>query len=87
MGNPATVTSGRLVGRLAERRRLADVLSASAQGLPAAVLVHGEAGVGKTQLVRELTEHYAALGHQVFVGHLRPFRRGLGALRAGDSGA
>jgi len=68
MGNAATAASGLLAGRVAEQRRLAEVLSASAGGLPAAVLVHGEAGVGKTRLVREVTGQYRASGHEVLWG-------------------
>jgi len=51
-----------------ERRRLADGLSGSAQGRPLAVLVHGEAGVGKTRLVREVTEEFRAGGDVVLWG-------------------
>jgi predicted ATPase len=38
------------------------------QGQPAAVPVHGEAGVGKTRLVRQVTEHFRTLGHEVLWG-------------------
>jgi DNA-binding CsgD family transcriptional regulator/tetratricopeptide (TPR) repeat protein len=60
--------NGRLAGRVPERGRLAEVLSGSAEGLPAAVLVQGEAGVGKTRLVREVTEQYRTSGHEVLWG-------------------
>lgn len=65
MGNADAAASGLFAGRVAEQRRLADVLSASSEGLPAAVLVHGEAGVGKTRLVREVTGQYRAGGREV----------------------
>jgi AAA ATPase domain len=68
MGNAVTAASGLLAGRVAEQWRLAEVLSASAGGLPAAVLVHGEAGVGKTRLVREVTGQYRDSGHEVLWG-------------------
>jgi predicted ATPase len=68
MGNAATAASGLLAGRVAEQRRLAELLSASAGGLPAAVLVHGEAGVGKTRLVREVTGQYRDSDHEVLWG-------------------
>jgi len=71
MGNAsssATVANGRLAGRVAEQRLLDGTLSASAEGIPAAVMVHGEAGVGKTRLVRQVTEHFRTLGHEVLWG-------------------
>ncbi|MGW6281244.1 helix-turn-helix transcriptional regulator [Kribbella sp. NPDC055071] len=42
-----------LVGRTSEQRYLAEVLKSTASGQPCAVVVHGEAGAGKTRLVRE----------------------------------
>jgi AAA ATPase domain len=60
MGNDGNGTSRLFAGRVLERRRLANGLSGSAQGQPLAVLVHGEAGVGKMRLVREVTEQYRA---------------------------
>jgi predicted ATPase len=68
MGKAANAAGGLFAGRVAEQRRLAEVLSASAAGQPAAVLVHGEAGVGKTRLVREATEQYRAGGREVLWG-------------------
>jgi predicted ATPase len=68
MGNAGNGTSRGFAGRVLERRRLADGLSGSAQGQPLAVLVHGEAGVGKTRLVREVTEAYRAGGGEVLWG-------------------
>jgi DNA-binding CsgD family transcriptional regulator/tetratricopeptide (TPR) repeat protein len=45
---------GQLVGRGAEVSRLRRLLSEAAAGESRAVVVHGEAGVGKTRLVREV---------------------------------
>ncbi|KQU68966.1 hypothetical protein ASC58_09975 [Phycicoccus sp. Root101] len=47
-----------VVGRSVEGQRLARVLRAAAQGDPGVVFIHGEAGVGKTALVREVCEHF-----------------------------
>jgi DNA-binding CsgD family transcriptional regulator/tetratricopeptide (TPR) repeat protein len=44
----------RLAGRDAESELLAEVVRAGAEGQPRAVVVRGEAGVGKTRLVREV---------------------------------
>ncbi|NMM24739.1 MAG: AAA family ATPase, partial [Phycicoccus sp.] len=71
MGNASSSApgaNGRLAGRVAEQRLLSGTLSASAEGIPAAVMVHGEAGVGKTRLVRQVTEHFRTLGHEVLWG-------------------
>ena len=43
-----------LSGRAEERARLLDVVRAGLEGSPRAVLVHGEAGIGKTTLVRSV---------------------------------
>ncbi|MEO8555827.1 MAG: ATP-binding protein [Actinomycetota bacterium] len=56
MGNGAGAPGDLFAGRVDEQARLGKVLSASAKGVPAPVLVQGEAGVGKTRLVREVTE-------------------------------
>ena len=68
LGNAPYVATSPLAGRVAEQRLLGELLSASAAGQPAAVLVHGEAGVGKTRLVRQVTEHFHTLGHEVLWG-------------------
>lgn len=44
-----------LVGRDAEQRVLAAVVESAQRGMPAAVVIGGEAGVGKTRLVTEAT--------------------------------
>lgn len=68
MGNRARAAGDLFAGRVDEQARLGEVLSASAKGLPALVLVQGEAGVGKTRLVREVTEQYRIAGRQVLSG-------------------
>ncbi len=68
MGNARHVAVVPFAGRVIERRLLEEALSASGEGLPSAVLVHGEAGVGKTRLVREVTEQYRTGGHAVLWG-------------------
>ena len=45
-----------LVGRTDEQRLLGHALQSAAAGSPSAVVVHGEAGVGKTRLVREAVD-------------------------------
>ena len=44
-------------GREVEQQLVADALAGAAGNLPCAVVVRGEAGVGKTRLVREACEH------------------------------
>ena len=53
MGAAQVRPNPRLVGRGDEQRLLADALKAAAGGHPCAVVVHGEAGAGKTRLVRD----------------------------------
>lgn len=62
-----------LVGRAAERQWLRSALEASAGGSPSAVLVAGEAGAGKTRLVRETAEAAAEAGHTVLWGNCLRF--------------
>jgi hypothetical protein len=58
-------TTTTVVGRQAERRLLDEAVRSAAAGDPCAVLVLGEAGVGKTTLVRSLAERAAAGGATV----------------------
>ena len=62
------VTQGRLVGRAAELGRLQSLLTAAAAGQPVVALVGGDAGVGKTRLVTELTAGARDRGFTVLVG-------------------
>lgn len=48
------MTDGIVVGRGAERERLADALAAAASGHGTLILLSGEAGVGKTRLVEDV---------------------------------
>ncbi|HKT00542.1 MAG TPA: AAA family ATPase, partial [Rugosimonospora sp.] len=61
-------TSTRLVGREAEFATLCDALKRARAGEPAAVLVGGEAGVGKTRLVEEFLGHAEAGETRVLTG-------------------
>ena len=58
----------RFVGRAAELAALEAALTAAGEGRPEVVLVGGEAGVGKTRLVGELSERAAASGTLVATG-------------------
>ncbi|MFB9246833.1 AAA family ATPase [Sphaerisporangium melleum] len=57
-----------LVGRRAELDRLIAVLDAAAGGRPGVAVVGGDAGIGKTRLVRELAEQARARGFAVLTG-------------------
>ncbi|WP_433253016.1 helix-turn-helix transcriptional regulator [Streptosporangium sp. CA-135522] len=57
-----------LIGRSAELGRLAAVLDSAAGGLAGVALVGGDAGIGKTRLVTELSERARADGFAVLVG-------------------
>jgi predicted ATPase len=72
------VASLTFVGRLEELELLEAARKQAADGAPAVVLVGGEAGVGKTRLVAELTDRSAADGMRVLVGGCVPV--GDGAL-------
>jgi DNA-binding CsgD family transcriptional regulator/tetratricopeptide (TPR) repeat protein len=58
----------RFVGRAAELAALEAALAGAGEGRPEVVLVGGEAGVGKTRLVRELADRAAARGTLVATG-------------------
>jgi DNA-binding CsgD family transcriptional regulator/tetratricopeptide (TPR) repeat protein len=64
----ARIVSPRLVGREAEQRRLADLLVAARSGAPAVAVVTGEAGIGKTRLVREFSARARENGALVLSG-------------------
>ncbi|MEW2069356.1 AAA family ATPase [Streptomyces sp. NPDC007346] len=59
-----------LVGRTGELHAL---LHALAQP-PAVVLIEGEAGIGKTRLIREALEHPSVRGHRILLGACHPLR-------------
>ena len=50
-----------------------EVVRAARQGSPQAVLIHGEAGVGKTALVRSVVEEHRTEGAQVLWGQALRF--------------
>jgi predicted ATPase len=70
------VASPTLVGRLEELQALEAARGRAANGEPAVVLVGGEAGVGKTRLVVELTARCAAEGTRVLAGGCVPVGEG-----------
>ena len=57
-----------LIGRDAELAALEQVVADAARGLPAAVIVSGDAGVGKTRLLAELRRNAETRGTQVLIG-------------------
>ncbi len=57
------------VGRVAERARLRRMLERTKTGTGAFVLIGGEAGMGKTRLVREAAEEASQLGMLALTGH------------------
>ena len=71
----AAVSAPRFVGRDAELRRLADALARE----PALVLIEGEAGIGKSRLIREVFAAAATRGRRPLVAGCPPFREALDA--------
>lgn len=68
--SPGTMgPSAPMVGRAAERVLLNEQLSATLAGHGNVVIVGGEAGIGKTTLVRELDAHARASGCLALSGH------------------
>ncbi|NUO44276.1 MAG: ATP-binding protein, partial [Streptomyces sp.] len=66
---PLTSFSSPLVGRDDELARLATVLEGARGGAARAVLIGGDAGVGKTRLLDEVTQGAARDGMTVLTGH------------------
>jgi DNA-binding NarL/FixJ family response regulator len=62
-----------IVGRGAELDRLGNLLGLGGAPRPAAVVVGGDAGVGKTRLLAELHRRAEESGWRVFVGHCLDF--------------
>jgi len=77
-----------LPGRGVEQRLLAEALEDAAGGQPCALVVHGEAGVGKTRLVRDACDGltpqpWVLWGTCVHFGEASvPFAPVIGALQA-----
>jgi DNA-binding CsgD family transcriptional regulator/tetratricopeptide (TPR) repeat protein len=70
------VSSPTFVGRVEELQALEAARVRAADAEPAVVLVGGEAGVGKTRLVAELTGRSAAAGTRVLAGGCVPVAEG-----------
>src|SRR6476619_6757548 len=64
-----TRQSSSLGGRAVELEELLEVLNRASDGEPGAVVLGGDAGVGKTRLVNELAARAADAGMTVLVGH------------------
>ena len=62
-----------LFGREDDRKRLLDRVTASLDGHPWAVLIHGEAGIGKTALARSACQEVLIEGVQVLWGQCLRF--------------
>ncbi|WP_225825474.1 helix-turn-helix transcriptional regulator [Streptomyces naphthomycinicus] len=83
-----------LIGRDEELARLTGVLERAREGVPGAVLLAGDAGVGKTRLLDEVAGRAARAGTTVVTGHCvdlgdvglpyLPFTEILGALAADE---
>jgi DNA-binding SARP family transcriptional activator len=86
-GSPLPAADTPLVGRDAEVERLRQRLSAAVRGQGGVLLVTGEAGIGKSRLLHELTAAALARGARVLVGRafeseqILPFRPWVEALR------
>ena len=65
---PARISSRRLVERRAELEALERALERAGEGDPTVTLVIGEAGIGKSRLLREAELHARAQGMAVLRG-------------------
>nr|WP_319058213.1 AAA family ATPase [Streptomyces europaeiscabiei]MDX2774993.1 AAA family ATPase [Streptomyces europaeiscabiei] len=91
---PQNMIHAPFVGRDSEMARLRDVLDRAGQGEPRAVLVAGDAGVGKSRTLAEAAAYAVGKGTAVFTGHCvdlgdvglpyLPFTEILGALAADE---
>jgi len=61
--------SGRFVGRDIELSRLGESVASARDGSPAAVVVEGDAGIGKSRLVTEALAAFRELKDVVAIGH------------------
>src|SRR5690348_14440632 len=62
------LSSPALVGRSVQLAALEGALAEAAGGRPSAIMVGGEAGVGKSRLVREFAERSRGTGARVLIG-------------------
>ncbi|HSX98847.1 MAG TPA: AAA family ATPase, partial [Streptomyces sp.] len=91
---PQNMIHAPFVGRDSEMTRLRDLLDRAGGGEPRAVLVAGDAGVGKSRTLAEAAAYAARRGTVVFTGHCvdlgdvglpyLPFTEILGALAADE---
>lgn len=65
---PTLLLEGRMVGRASEYVRLVEAYHAACCGLPQAVVLEGEPGIGKTRLAQEFVGWAAAQGAEVLRG-------------------
>ncbi|HET6295304.1 MAG TPA: AAA family ATPase [Kribbella sp.] len=68
MGGATIARSPGIVGRIVERGILGAAIRGAVEGRPGAVFVHGEAGVGKTRLVRTVCDEAALRGVAIVWG-------------------
>lgn len=64
-----------LLGRAEEWKKIVDALERVRRGSSSVVLVHGEAGIGKTRLVREVLTHAENSGFAVLAGRAEDLER------------
>ena len=83
-----------IAGRIEEQAILSAAIDGAADGRPCAVFVHGEAGVGKTRLVRAVSDEATAKGTAVLWGRCvrfgaadTPYVALVGALEGSAHGA
>ena len=73
---PAELTLRPMIGRGVELSRLLDLVGLTDTSAPSpanAVVISGDAGVGKSRLLAELREHALDAGWRVLVGHCLDF--------------
>ncbi len=75
MGDADVIAATRIVGRDDEKRLLRERIDGAAAGRPCAVFVHGEAGIGKTSLVRSVVAEAGSGRRHGAVGEVPPVRR------------
>lgn len=71
----ALASDDSLIGRARELERLRRYVDSVADGATAALLIEGEAGIGKTRLLMSLIETPRASGLAVFHGEAHPLER------------
>ena len=64
-----TVQSPRMIGRASEYEAMRSALADTLDGRFSAVLISGEAGIGKTRLIREFLRHAGDVGARTLVGN------------------